>query len=136
MGKNTDREGPIHLAILNYLRMKYPRALVHHSPNANTMRGKDVARLIAKNKHMGMLPGFPDLIMLHHGTFYAFEVKAPGNKPQDNQLEVGAAIEANGGCFAIVRSIDDVIEAMQIKAPPELTSGELSPGGDREVENE
>ena len=112
MAKNIDREGPVHLAILNYLKMKYPGALIHHSPNSVTMQGPAVQRLIAKNKHMGMLPGFPDLMMLFDGVFYGFEVKAGKNKPQKNQLEVGETIEYNGGIFAVVYSIDDVAEVM------------------------
>ena len=113
MGQNIDREGPIHLAILHYLQTQYPHAVIHHSPNANTMRGPQVARLIAKNKHLGMVVGFPDLIMLHDGAFYFFEVKAEGNSPTPEQKDVGAQIEANGGVWAVVRSIDDVAEVIE-----------------------
>lgn len=113
MAKNTDREGPIHLAILGYLRAHFPRALIHHSPNANTMQGPQVQRLIAKNKYMGMVPGFPDLLMLHDGICYGFEVKAEGNYQQPNQKDVQALFDTNGGRYFVVRSVEDVAEVLQ-----------------------
>ena len=106
-------EGPIHAAILAYLRRQYPRAVIHHSPNETDVRGPTIARAIAKQKMMGMLVGFPDLMMLHEGRFYAFEVKAEGGRVSDAQKAVGEAIIASGGHWAVVRSIDDVKEKME-----------------------
>lgn len=114
MRKNVDREGPIHRAILEYLMARYPGAAIHASPNSNTMKGKDVARLIAKQKYMGMRPGWPDIEMIHYGRFYAFEVKAEGGRQQDNQKDVERDINAAGGHYFVVRSIDDVKEAMAL----------------------
>ena len=56
---------------------------------------------------LGMLPGWPDLIVLWRGQFWSFEVKAPGNYPTLKQKQVGEAIEAQGGRWAVVRSVDD-----------------------------
>lgn len=124
----TDREGPIHRACLDYLKTQYPRALIHHSPNENSMKGKDVARLIAKNKDMGMVPGFPDIVMLHKGRFYAFEVKAEGNTQEDNQKATQRVIEANGGLYAVVRSVDDVVETMRTAGDHWRSIGDLAAG--------
>jgi hypothetical protein len=106
-------EGPIHAAILAYLRRQYPKAVIHHSPNETDVRGPTIARAIAKQKMMGMLVGFPDLMMLREGRFYAFEVKAEGGRVSDAQKAVGEAIIASGGHWAVVRSIDDVREKME-----------------------
>ena len=106
-------EGPIHAAILAYLRRQYPGAVIHHSPNQTDVKGQAIARTIAKQKMLGMLVGFPDLIMLHQGRFYGFEVKAEGGYPSPAQKDVGAAIVAAGGFWAVVRSIDDVKEKME-----------------------
>lgn len=105
-------EGPIHGAILTYLRRQYPQAVIHHSPNETDVRGPAIARAIAKQKMMGMLVGFPDLIMLHEGRLYTFEVKAEGGRTSEAQKAVGEAIVASGGFWAVVRSIDDVREKM------------------------
>ena len=113
MGKNTDREGPIHRSILNYLRLQYPRAVIHHSPNEGVRGGRRGAWDGVRKKAMGQLAGFPDIIMLHDGAFYAFEVKAERGYPTQAQKDVGAQIEANGGVWAVVRSIDDVAEVIE-----------------------
>ena len=112
MGRNVDREGPIQRAILEYLRLRYPHAAIHASPNANTMKGRNVMLMIAKQKSLGMRPGWPDIEMIHEGRFYAFEVKAEGNRQQDNQKDVERDLRAAGGFYAVVRSVDDVIETM------------------------
>ena len=119
MAKNVDREGPIHLAILSYLKMHYPKAAIHASPNANTMRGREVVRMIAKQKKMGMRPGWPDIEMILGGRFYAFEVKAEGNRQQPNQVDVDRDIGIAGGHYFVVRSIDDVKEAMSAVDRPQ-----------------
>ena len=106
-------EGPIHSAILAYLRRQYPKAVIHHSPNQTDVKGALIARAIAKQKMMGMLVGFPDLMMLHEGRFYSFEVKAEGGYASPAQKAVGEAIVASGGYWAVVRSIDDVEEKME-----------------------
>lgn len=114
MDKRKDREGPIHRSIYHYLLAAHPRALVFHPANELNMGGNRQSKAIAqvKAKSLGMLPGVPDLIMLLDGTFYGFEVKAPGNYPTEAQRAVGDAIKANGGCWAVVRSIDDAQEAI------------------------
>lgn len=109
----VDREGPIHRQVLGYLRAAYPGAVVHHSANEVPLRGRDVGRAIAKAKANGMVVGYPDLVMHWRGRTYAFEVKAPGNRPTDAQEAVHAALEAQGTAVAVVRSIEDVQAFMQ-----------------------
>ena len=104
----VNRESPIHRSILAYLRTQYPSALIHHSANESHLRGKAAMMASVRKKREGMVPGFPDLMMLNNGSFWAFEVKAKGNYASDKQKAVGALIEANGGKWAVVRSIDDV----------------------------
>lgn len=108
MTKRKDHEGPIHRAILHYLEAQFPRAVIHHSPNEVSLRGKDVARAIAKAKSLGMKPGFPDLIMIHAGHTVALEVKAPAGRLQQSQKNIGEALQLNGVLWAVVRSVDDV----------------------------
>ena len=67
MAKRIDREGPIHKAVLAYLRMRLPGAVIHHSPNETDMRGPTVARMIAKQKSLGMVVGFPDIVAFWRG---------------------------------------------------------------------
>jgi len=113
----VDREGPIHRSILAYLRKVMPDALIFHPANeiASKIPGATPKqRMLSQSraKALGMLPGIPDLIVLHQGRFIAFEVKAEGNYQQPNQKAVEALVDANGGYYFVVRSIDDVKDVL------------------------
>lgn len=114
MGKRIDREGPIHRAILSFLRVAMPDAVIHHSPNELNLRGDKVAKAIAQNKAkgLGMRPGWPDLEVFHNGTPYFFEVKAEGNTQTPAQKDIQAELQAQGIRYAVVRSIADVRECL------------------------
>lgn len=108
----TDREGPLHRSILAHLRRLFPAAVIHHSPNGSSLRGPEVARQIAKAKSLGMVKGFPDLVVFHDGEALFFEVKAEGGRTQPEQDEVLAQLQAQGFRAAVVRSQQDVDEAL------------------------
>lgn len=103
--RRVDREGPVHRAILAYLRTVLPDAVIHHSPNETDMAGADVAR--QKAAALGTRAGWPDIECIWHGRFLAFEVKAPGGRVTPQQRATGVAIAEAGGHYAVVRSIDD-----------------------------
>ncbi|MCP4206095.1 MAG: hypothetical protein GY767_03475 [Shimia sp.] len=108
--KRRDIEGPIHEAILAHLRARFPQfaGTIHHSPNEVDMKGPQAQRMVVKAKRLGMQPGWPDIHMLWHGNFWAFEVKAPTGRVSEAQREAGAAIIAAGGKWAVVRGTSDV----------------------------
>ena len=109
MAARVDREGPIHRAILAYLRAVLPDAVVHHGANEIGLSGVAIARQIAKAKHMGQVTGWPDLIVLpwaNIGPLF-FEVKAPGGYPTEAQNELHDRLRALGYRVGIVRSVDE-----------------------------
>ncbi len=106
--KRIDREGPVHKSILHFLRLQLPGAVIHHSPNEVSLRGREVARTIAKAKTLGMAVGFPDLLVIWRGHTLAFEVKAPSGRPTEAQSNIGDMLIANGAMWAVVRSVEDV----------------------------
>lgn len=104
-------EDPIHLAILDWLRVVLPwptNATVHHSPNGG-MRNKAVA---AKLKRMGTRAGWPDLSFIHEGVFYGLEVKRQGGRVKPDQRQCHHDIRTAGGKVAVARSIDDARQAL------------------------
>lgn len=127
MTRNINHEGPIQRAIFDYLKLQYPHALVFSVPNelaskvgggrAGKARQITIRNVQAAAKKMGMLPGMADLCMLLDGQFFAFEVKAGRNKQQPNQEAVEYLVDANGGYYYVVRSIDDVKEIMGQSGP-------------------
>ena len=105
-----DREGPIHRAIVSWLRVVLPDAVTATVKNEINKRGKAIQIEIAKAKANGVMPGFPDIICLPGSDMPTmfFEVKAPGGYPSQSQKDVHARLTALGYRVAVVRSIDDV----------------------------
>jgi hypothetical protein len=105
----VDREGPIHRAILAYLRAVLPDAIVHHGANEIGLSGAHVARQIAKAKRLGQVTGWPDLIVIpcsDIGPMF-FEVKAPGGYPTRAQTDLHDHLRRLGYRVGLVRSVDD-----------------------------
>lgn len=115
MVKRIDRESPIQIAIVDYLRAALPHdCIVHHCRGEINKSGKSIMRELAKAKRKGALPGFPDLIVLPFiasGPAIFLEVKAEGNYADKNQRAMHEQLRALGYRVAVVRSIDDVREA-------------------------
>ena len=84
--------------------------LLHHSPNEGLL----VKRALdgAKRKAMGVRAGFPDFIFLKPNRFYpylAIELKTQKGKQSEHQIAYQKAIEANGGKYVVVRSLEEFI---------------------------
>lgn len=108
-----DREAPIHRAVLERLTEALPGALIHHSPNSWPQTGTAAARAQAKHRWLGTRAGFPDLVAVWKGQLLAFEVKAPGGRVSPEQAEIGQRIEDNGGRWAVVKSPEDALAALE-----------------------
>ena len=105
-------EDQIHVAILAYLRLNLPPDATPpwHTPNG----GSRDARTGAKMKKLGAIAGFPDLAFIYRGKFYALEVKTAKGKLGDVQKLWRDWIEAAGGAYAVVKSIDDAKAALAL----------------------
>ena len=107
------RERTVHKAVLAFLMLRLSpaaRATLNHAPNEVDLSVNERSRSIAlsKAKALGMQPGYPDLSWLGAGgRFHAFEVKTPVGRLSPAQEACGAAIEAAGGRWAVVRSVDE-----------------------------
>ena len=114
MSKRTDREDPIQIAIVDYLRLVMPNCVVHHCRNEINKRGKAIRIELAKAKRKGVVTGFPDLLVLPFATVgpLFFEVKAEGKYATAKQREVHSKLQALGYRVAVVRSIEDVRECL------------------------
>ena len=112
MGKRIDREGPIHRACIEYLETALPGAVVFHPSNELPLKGKQVARAIAKAKWNGTTPGYPDIICHWQGMTMLFEVKAEGNYLSTAQRDMRDRLEGQAIPYAVVRSVDDLQEAL------------------------
>lgn len=110
--RHRDLEGPIHRAILSWLRAVMPDAIVHHAANEIGLAGAAVQRQIAKAKSLGMVPGWPDLeVLTVHGPLF-LEVKSPGGRLTDAQQDVHDRMRALGYRVAVVRGVDEARAAL------------------------
>ncbi len=120
----VSREQPVHLAVLQYLRLVLPGVPIHHSPNGfgvklpagvppniRTIVYAAIAKAMSLAKHLGCVPGWPDIECIMVPPLF-FEVKPEGEYPSPEQKAVGAALQAAGARWAVVRSIDDVAECL------------------------
>lgn len=113
MGKRRDLEGPIHLAIVSWLKVVLPDAIIHHSPNETRRPGRGGTVERAMNSVAGVLAGFPDIIGRSREGDWYMEVKAPGGSLSAAQRDFRDRLAALG-CdrYAVVRSIDDAKDAL------------------------
>lgn len=112
--KREDREGPVHKAILQFLRLSLPRnAVVHHSPNEVDMQGRDAAWIVAKARGLGTVKGWPDLEIILDGRVYFIEVKAENGRQEDAQKAVQEGLALAGAPYAVCRSVDDAEAALK-----------------------
>jgi predicted P-loop ATPase/GTPase len=107
---NASPELGIHRAIMAYLRVALPDALIVHIPNQMDVSDPRVRRAVAKNVSMGMVKGFPDIMVLADAAIgpVFFEVKAPKGRVSPDQAEIIRRLQALRYRCAVVRSIDDV----------------------------
>jgi hypothetical protein len=114
----VDREGPVHIAILDYLRASLPHGwLVKHTPNKprSLQQGR-------REKRMGAVAGWPDLDIIGPADFppslWFMEVKPPKEvgvktaQPSEDQLNCHDKLQDLGHPVAVVRSVEDARKAV------------------------
>ena len=103
-------ETPIHIAIVDFIRLVLPDALVWHTPNGHKRSKREAAEL----KRMGVLPGVFDIAILRNDGLFFLEVKANRGVLSDAQEAFGVALDAAGVPWMVVRSIDDARRALSL----------------------
>ena len=105
----------VQIAIIKWLRVVMPGVIVHHSVNEHGKRGKAGMFQAMRNKNAGMMPGFPDLIVLPYATAGPFflEVKAPKGRVSETQKQAHELLKDRGYKVAVVRSVEETRAFMQ-----------------------
>lgn len=103
-------EYAIHVAILDWIRAVAPQLLPFHPANGGLRTTSEAQRL----KHMGVVPGIPDLVILAPGgQAYLIEVKPPGGELSKDQRALNERLLAMGVPHCVCRSIDDARKAFK-----------------------
>ena len=123
---SRDVEGPIHRAILSWLRVVLPEAIIFHPANETRRPGRAGNIERAMNAASGVLPGVPDIIGLTYTGPFFMEVKArKGNlSPAQKAFRDGLA-RLGYDRFAVVRTIDDAKDALAAWGIPTREAGSL-----------
>jgi hypothetical protein len=102
-------EDAIQADIVNAVRYMYPKSIIFSVPNGGA-RNYNTGRLL---KITGTLAGVADLILLHNGKTYFFEVKKPGGRQQPSQKDFQSNVEKQGFNYFIVTSTTQTINIIK-----------------------
>ena len=102
-------EDNLQIAVVRWFKLQHPDILIAHCPNGG-FRTKVEGAIF---KAMGVMPGFPDIMILKaNDAFHALfiELKSPKGVQTESQKEFARKALKAGYQYEIIRSIDEFIE--------------------------
>jgi hypothetical protein len=110
-------EQEIHKAVAAHLRQRGVAGLVWwHTPNGMFAGGKRTRKGISIQgailKSLGVRAGVSDIICVHDSRIFALEIKAPGARPTEAQLEFIAAMEGAGAFCCVAEGLDRALACL------------------------
>jgi hypothetical protein len=103
-------EAAINAAVVQHLHLRAkPNVLWLAVPNGEK-RDKITG---AKLKRMGVRAGASDLLLWHNGNSFALELKAPGGRLSEAQLEFMARFNDAGGHSACAEGLDRALAVLE-----------------------
>lgn len=113
MNRRSTPEADAQRAIVSALRFALPRdAIVHHCANEVTQPGVAGAKRQAILVGMGVHAGFAGLIVISGGSVLFLEVKSETGRLRKSQEVFRDTVSAQGFRWALVRSVDDALDAL------------------------
>lgn len=108
-------EDAFHIEVVSFLRMALPDdALVAHSPNGGWRLFSEAARF----KKMGVVAGWPDLVVVHGGKAMFLELKAARGRLSDAQRLCHEKLRAAGCPVEVVKTLEQVVAALDAASVP------------------
>lgn len=103
-------EDEIQCTVADHLRSRAHVGVVWwHTPNGGKRNIREAARL----KRMGVRAGVSDIIAHHNGECFALELKAPGGRPTESQLEFQSEFREAGGHAVVAEGLDEALCILQ-----------------------
>ncbi len=111
-------EQDIHKTVAQHLRQRgAPGVLWWHTGQGVKLGGRRSRKGVAIQgsimKGLGVRAGVSDILALHHGKFFALELKAPGGRASEAQLEFISDVQANGGFTCIAEGLDEALRTIE-----------------------
>jgi hypothetical protein len=110
MSRRNNPEAQIQRAVVQHLKTRGVAGLVFfHVPNGGS-RGRVEAAIF---KAMGVRAGVSDLILVHAGKIFALELKAPGGRASEAQMEFLSDIDRAGAYTAMPTGLDAALATLE-----------------------
>lgn len=110
MARRASPEQAIQRAVVQHLRARGARGLVFtHVPNGGYRKPIEAAIF----KGIGVRAGVSDLLLWHGGKSFALELKAPGGRPTETQLEFLSDMEKAGAFTCLCEGLDPALRVLE-----------------------
>ena len=107
-------EDQIQEAVVAHLRTRgVPGVVWWHTPNGAQLGGNRFAQMKALMKR-GFRKGVADLILVHRKKVFALELKAPGGRATDDQMEFLGDMERAGAYTCKAEGLDEALMALEL----------------------
>lgn len=107
---NRRPEQAIHRAVVQHLRQRGAPGLVFvHPANGGSRRPIEAAIF----KSLGVRAGASDLLLWHDGKSFALELKPPGGRATDAQLEFLSDMEKAGAFTCLCEGLDRALHVLE-----------------------
>ena len=118
MTRRAHPEDDIQRTVFAHIRARgAPGLVAWHTPNGMKLGGKrnlkGIAIQGARLKGLGVRAGVADIIAVHAGKIYALELKAPGGRATESQLEFITDIGRAGGFTCVAEGLDHAIAVLE-----------------------
>jgi hypothetical protein len=110
MTRRHQPEAAIQRAVFQHLRARAaPGVFAFHPANGGYRKPIEAAIM----KGLGVVPGVPDVFIVHNGRCFAMEIKAPGGRATDKQLECIAALRKAGAFTCVAEGLDRALKTLE-----------------------
>lgn len=110
MRRRRRPEQAIQHAIFEHIRARgAPGLFAFHVPNGGYRTPIEAAML----KGQGVVAGVPDIILIRDGMVFGLEVKAPGGRVTQKQLDVQMKMDAAGAYTGIAEGLNEALAMLE-----------------------
>ena len=115
-------EDAIQIAVADQLRARAKTGVVWwHTPNGARLGGKFVKAKNGKSfpiqgkrlKKFGVRAGVSDILAFFNGEMFCLELKAPGGRPSEGQLEFLSDMQEQGAYGCIAEGLNEAIAVLE-----------------------
>lgn len=112
-------EQDLQRALFQHIRQRgVPGLVAWHTPNGAYLGGKRSRKGVAIAgsimKGLGVLPGVSDIIAVYDGKVFALELKAPGGRATEAQLEFISNMERAGAFTCVAEGLDRALKTLEM----------------------